>query len=302
MIIEATDVTVTYTDGTTAVNNVSLNIENGTFFGFLGPNGAGKTTLVKTLVTLLQPTTGSITINGYDTQTQRQAVRTNIGYMPQETSVDEELTGRENLQFACDAYNVPRHKRQGRIDELLDLVQLQAVADKRAETYSGGMQKRLDAATALVHKPPLVFLDEPTTGLDPAARNKLWAYFQKINDEGTTFFLTTQYLDEADHLCDDIAVMQNGEILVRDTPNELKRRVGGDIITITTPTVGKATDALVDHTPTASDTAISISVDNAADHLTNILLTLKDNDIAMTDVTVREPTLDDVFLALTEEQ
>lgn len=301
-VIKVEDMTVTYNDGTTAVDNVSLSINQGTFFGFLGPNGAGKTTLVKTLATLLKPTSGSITINGYDTVTDPRKVRESIGYMPQRTSVDEELTARENLLFACDAYNVPSGEQVSRVDELLDLVQLKDVADKRAEAFSGGMQKRLDAATALVHQPPLVFLDEPTTGLDPAARQKLWDYFQRINNAGTTFFLTTQYLEEADKLCDDIAVMQTGDILVRDSPKALKQRVGGDIIGVETSQAEAAAQAIqdaFDATIQTEDNTVSITVRNASKVVTDILIVLRDNDISIQNLSIREPTLDDVFLALT---
>jgi ABC-2 type transport system ATP-binding protein len=208
--IKAEDVHVTYADGTEAVRGVSLDVGEGEFFGFLGPNGAGKTTTIKTLVTLLYPTQGTVHINGYDTKANPQAVRESIGYMVQETSIDPELTPRENLRVACRTYGVPADQRAERIEELLALVNLQDVADKRAETFSGGMQKRLDTATVLVHRPPVVFLDEPTTGLDPEARLRVWNYFEEINDRGTTVFLTTQYLEEADQLCDRLALLQNG--------------------------------------------------------------------------------------------
>ncbi len=230
--IEARDVAVTYADGTRAVRGVDLLVERGEFFGFLGPNGAGKTTMIKTLVTLLRPTDGSVTVNGCDAVADPRSVRATVGYMAQETSVDPELTARENLRFACDAYGVARSRRDDRIAELLELVELTDVADKVADDFSGGMKKRLDAATALVHRPPLVFLDEPTTGLDPAARNRLWAYFRRINDEGTTVFLTTQYLEEADQLCDRLSVIQNGAVVAEGTPDELKRRVGGEILAV----------------------------------------------------------------------
>ena len=191
--IDAEEVVLTYSDGTEAVRGVTLSVPEGEFFGFLGPNGAGKTTAIKTFTTLLRPTAGTVTVNGFDVVEEAQSVRESIGYMAQETSVDEELTARENIKFACEAYGVPKTERSGRIDELLDLVDLAAVADKEADEFSGGMKKRLDVATALVHEPPLVFLDEPTTGLDPKARIRLWEYFREINEQGTTVFLTTQY-------------------------------------------------------------------------------------------------------------
>ncbi|MEF8852853.1 MAG: ATP-binding cassette domain-containing protein [Haloarculaceae archaeon] len=193
--IDARGVELTYSDGTEAVRGIDLTVPEGEFFGFLGPNGAGKTT-IKTFATLLSPTGGETRVNGFDVEREARKVRESIGYMAQETSVDLELTARENVRFAAQAYGVPRGERAERIDELLELVDLADVADKEADEFSGGMKKRLDVATALVHDPPLVFLDEPTTGLDPKARNRLWEYFQRINDEGTTLFLTTQYLEE----------------------------------------------------------------------------------------------------------
>jgi ABC-2 type transport system ATP-binding protein len=303
MVIEASNVTVTYRDGYTAVDDVDLHIERGSFFGFLGPNGAGKTTFVKTLATLLTPTKGSIRIDGYDTEKDKWNVRRSIGYMPQETSIDPELTARENLSFACDAYNVDPGRREKRIQELLDLVQLEDVADKRSETYSGGMQKRLDAATALVHEPRLVFLDEPTTGLDPAARNKLWDYFRAINKRGTTFFLTTQYLEEADKLCDEIAVMQNGKIRVRDTPANLKKRVGGDIICVVLDDTSRGYSVLQNvfgDSVTRTEGEVRITTQKPTEQVVKALTVLKEEAVSVIDLKVQQPTLDDVFLSLTQ--
>ncbi|MFC6725080.1 ABC transporter ATP-binding protein, partial [Halobium palmae] len=249
--IEARHLALTYADGTEAVRDVSLDIPEGEFFGFLGANGAGKTTTIKMLVTLLRPTSGSVTVNGYDVESDPRRVRESIGYMAQETSIDPELTARENVRFACEAYGVPRDARAGRIDDLLDLVDLADVADKQAKDFSGGMKKRLDVATALAHEPPIVFLDEPTTGLDPKARNRLWDYFERINERGTTVFLTTQYLEEADQLCERIGVIEGGEIAVSGSPSELKSRVGGDVLEIelddpTDARVERAREVVVD--------------------------------------------------------
>src|SRR6056297_2533281 len=230
--IDVDGLELVYGDGTTAVDGVELRVPEGEFFGFLGPNGAGKTTTIKVLATLLSPTGGTVRVNGFDVTTESRSVRETIGYMAQETSIDPELTAEENIRFACEAYGVPRGERSERVTELLDLVDLADVADKRAEEFSGGMKKRLDAATALVHRPPLVFLDEPTTGLDPKARNRLWEYFERINDQGTTIFLTTQYLEEADQLCDRLAVILDGSIVAEGSPAELKRRVGGEVLEV----------------------------------------------------------------------
>lgn len=311
--IDADDVHVTYDDGTEAVRGVSLDVEEGEFFGFLGPNGAGKTTTIKTLVTLLYPTQGSVRINGYDTKVDPQAVRESIGYMAQETSIDFDLTPRENLRVACRTYGVPREERADRIEELLDLVDLRDVADKRAETFSGGMQKRLDTATVLVHRPPVVFLDEPTTGLDPEARLRVWNYFEKINEQGTTVFLTTQYLEEANELCDRLAIIQNGQITHTGTPDALKSAVGTETVTLALENPSKenrrrarntvrqinALDATaIQRTPNG----LAIEADNARSATSELFSELSAADITIADFDIQSPTLDDVFLTLAGEQ
>ncbi|WP_227375078.1 ABC transporter ATP-binding protein [Haladaptatus halobius] len=309
--IETNDLRLTYADGTRAVDDVSLTIPKGEFFGFLGPNGAGKTTAIKVLATLLRPTSGDVRVNGFDVQREARSVRESIGYMAQETSVDTELTARENIRFACEAFGVPRGERSNRIEELLDLADLADVADKRAEGFSGGMKKRLDVATALVHRPPLVFLDEPTTGLDPKARNRLWDYFRRINDEGTTIFLTTQYLEEADQLCDRIAVILDGEIVATGSPAELKRRVGGEILDIELEdeddrqrAVEVAREANIfdsDATIEGTDDGLNVTATSARSNGTDLLVALRDAGVTVTGFNVRAPTLDDVFLAITGE-
>jgi ABC-2 type transport system ATP-binding protein len=310
--IDAEDVVLTYSDGTEAVRGVTLDVPEGEFFGFLGPNGAGKTTAIKTFTTLLRPTSGSVTVNGFDVAEEAQSVRESIGYMAQETSVDEELTARENIQFACEAYGVPRDERAGRIDELLDLVDLAEVADKEATEFSGGMKKRLDVATALVHEPPLVFLDEPTTGLDPKARIRLWEYFREINEQGTTVFLTTQYLEEADELCDRLSVIQDGKIVATDAPDTLKSQVGGDVLDITIEDssdeerararrVARESRLFADGTVETTDDGISVASEHARSAGTDLLVALRDANFTVTGFDVRSPTLDDVFLAITGE-
>ncbi|MDS0477341.1 ABC transporter ATP-binding protein [Natrinema sp. 1APR25-10V2] len=310
--IEARDVAVTYADGTEAVRGVDLLVDEGEFFGFLGPNGAGKTTVIKTLVTLLRPTAGSVEVNGFDAIADPHSVRATVGYMAQETSIDPELTAHENLRFACDAYGVPKANRTDRIDELLELVELTDVADKVADDFSGGMKKRLDAATALVHRPQLVFLDEPTTGLDPAARNRLWEYFRRINDEGTTVFLTTQYLEEADQLCDRLSVIQRGRVVADGSPAELKRRVGGEILGVEladpdaserAATVARekglfAEGATIERT----ESGIEVTARDARTRGTDLLVALRDAGIDVVGFDVRAPTLDDVFLAVTDDR
>ena len=310
LAIAAENVHVTYDDGTEAVRGVDISVPEGEFFGFLGPNGAGKTTTIKTLVTLLHPTEGTVRINGYDTRTESQAVRESIGYMAQETAVDLELTPRENLRVACEMYGVPADQRDERTDDLLDLVDLQDVADKRAETFSGGMQKRLDTATVLVHQPPVVFLDEPTTGLDPEARLRVWNYFEKINDRGTTVFLTTQYLEEANQLCDRLAVLEDGQIIADGTPESLKAAVGTDTLTVALerPTDGqkrravdavRAVDALEAATVEPTADGIVVHASDARRAAADVFEGLSAAGVAVSGFDVASPTLDDVFLSLT---
>ena len=310
--INADEVTLTYSDGTEAVRGIDLDVPEGEFFGFLGPNGAGKTTAIKTFATLLRPTSGTVTVNGFDVADEPRAVRESIGYMAQDTSVDKELTARENIRFACEAYGVPKAERGDRIDELLDLVDLAEAADKEAEGFSGGMKKRLDAAMALVHQPPLVFLDEPTTGLDPKARNRLWEYFRRINGEGTTIFLTTQYLEEADQLCERIAVILDGEIVATGSPAELKREVGGEILDIDIDgdeaACERAADVAADSDLFEDEASVEITEDGisvtsrrAREAGTDLLVALRDEGLTVTGFNIRAPTLDDVFLAITGE-
>ncbi|WP_306055706.1 ABC transporter ATP-binding protein [Natronococcus wangiae] len=313
--IRATDIGLTYSDGTEAVTGVTLDISAGMVFGFLGPNGAGKTTTIKMLTTLLQPTSGRITVNGYNARTESRAVRESIGYMSQETSIDPSLTIRENLRFACRAYSVSRGDRAGRIDELLELIDLTEKADRRAHKLSGGQKKRLDAAMALVHHPPIVFLDEPTTGLDPTARHRLWDYFREINRQGTTIFLTTQYLEEADALCSDLAVIRDGEIVATGSPADLKAQVGGDVLEIE---FGDPANTNVEHarsiiegsekvpiggieTIQLTDKGLSVTSPQARRIGSSLLVSLAEADIEIIGFRIRSPTLEDVFFALTGE-
>lgn len=313
--IRATDIGLTYSDGTEAVTDVTLDISAGIVFGFLGPNGAGKTTTIKMLTTLLQPTSGRITVNGYDARTESRAVRESIGYMAQETSIDPSLTIRENLSFACRAYSVSKGDRAGRIDELLELIDLTEKADRRAHKLSGGQKKRLDAAMALVHHPPIVFLDEPTTGLDPTARHRLWDYFREINRQGTTIFLTTQYLEEADALCSDLAVIRDGQIVATGSPTDLKAQVGGDVLEIE---FGDPTNTNVEHarsiiegsekvpvggieTVQLTDKGLSVTSPQARRIGSSLLVSLAEADIEIIGFRIRSPTLEDVFFALTDK-
>jgi len=310
--IDVDGLELVYADGTAAVQGIDMAVPEGEFFGFLGPNGAGKTTTIKVFATLLSPTGGEVRVNGFDVRSDAPKIRESIGYMAQETSIDPELTAEENIRFACEAYGVPRGDRSERVAELLDLVDLADVADKRAEEFSGGMKKRLDAATALVHRPPLVFLDEPTTGLDPKARNRLWDYFKRINEAGTTIFLTTQYLEEADQLCDRLAVILDGEIVAEGCPAALKREVGGEVLDVElegesaarerAATIARGFEAFADASVTETDAGISVTAETARQHGTDLLVALRDADLTVTGFNIRAPTLDDVFLAITGEE
>jgi len=311
LAIDAQNVNVTYEDGTEAVRGVSLRIKKGDFFGFLGPNGAGKTTTIKSLVTLLHPTNGSVRINGYDTVAEPDKVRRSIGYMAQETSIDRELTPRENLRLACELYGVPGDQRKDRIKALLDLVDLQDVADTRAGTFSGGMKKRLDAASVLVHRPPVVFLDEPTTGLDPEARLRLWDYFERINEQGTTVFLTTQYLEEADRLCDRLSLLQDGQIIATGSPDTLKSEFGTDVFEIALKNpledrikravqAVRRIDALEEPTIRTTEDGFTIRSTGVRETAGDLFAALEDTGVSVSDFDIHSPTLDDVFLALTD--
>ena len=214
-----------------AVNDVSFSVEKGEIFGFLGPNGAGKSTTMMIFTTLLKPTSGNALIAGFDVTKNAKQVRENIGFVQQETTVDEYLTGRENLLLQAKLNHIPKNEINTRIDEVLDLIELSDKQDQAVVTYSGGMRKRLDIAGGLLHHPKVLFLDEPTVGLDIQTRRKIWQYIKKIHIEfEMTIFVTTHYMEEADSLCDRIGIMDHGKIQVIDTPENMKNALGNEII------------------------------------------------------------------------
>ncbi len=215
-----------------AVDDISFTVQRGEVFGFLGPNGAGKSTTIKVLTTLLRRTSGSVKVDGLDIDRDDAAVRRIIGYGAQDVGVDDDLTARENLRLQCHFYHVKSHEIPLRVEELLRAVDLQEAADRRAGTYSGGMRKRLDLAAALIHKPKILFLDEPTTGLDPQNRRALWEYIESLNEAGTTIFLTTQYMEEVDRLAHRLSIIDRGKLVAEGTPHELKAEIGADVIRI----------------------------------------------------------------------
>jgi len=304
-IITVKNLVEVYSDGTKAVDDISFTVQDKEFFGFLGPNGAGKSTTIKILTTLLRKTSGEVTVAGYDVVKNAADIREIIGVQSQETTVDGDLTGRENIELQGHFHHMQTSEIKQRVTELIKLVGLESAADRRARNYSGGMKKRLDLATAIIHKPKLLFLDEPTTGLDPQSRAAIWAYLQKLNKEdGITIFLTTQYLEEADKLCKRLAIIDFGKIVTSGTPAELKRQVGADSIKIGLENCDrdrqKAKDIIKTMTGVAnitdSEECINVYAQNAASLIADIVRALDSTDIRLTSVTFSQPSLDDVFI------
>ena len=231
-IIVVENLSKTYGKDIVAVNEISFQVQKGEIFGFLGPNGAGKSTTIKILTTLLEKSSGKATIDGLDIDADQAKVRRIIGYCSQEVGVDDDLTARENLMLQCSFHHIPKDKARSKVDELLQKVRLTEAADRRLKTFSGGMRKRLDLASSLVSDPEVLFLDEPTTGLDPQSRQDVWEYVKQLNKQGMTIFLTTQYMEEADRLADRLCIVDQGKIVAEGKPNELKAKVGADKITL----------------------------------------------------------------------
>jgi ABC-2 type transport system ATP-binding protein len=284
----------------TAVQDVSFSVGEGEVFGFLGPNGAGKTTTINMLCTLLRPTSGSATVNGFDVATQRSEVRRSIGLVFQQTTLDEYLTAEQNLRFHAYAYGVPREVREPRIDELLTMVELSDRRRGSVRTFSGGMKRRLEIARGLLHHPKVLFLDEPTLGLDPQTRRHIWEYLLRLQEaEHLTIFLTTQYLDEAEY-CGRIAIIDKGRIIALDTPDGLKRSVGGDLITFTTSDDPQhAAAELRDRygvEASLRDGTIRFHVGAGDTFLPDFVRTFP---LHIQTVSLSRPSLDDVFLTLT---
>jgi len=307
-IITVKDLVLVYSDGTKAVDNISFNVQEGEFFGFLGPNGAGKSTTIKILTTLLRKTSGKATVAGFDLDNDASSIRKIMGVQSQETTVDGDLTGRENLELQGHFYQMPTNEIKKRVNELLKLVGLESAAERRARNYSGGMKKRLDLATAIIHKPKLLFLDEPTTGLDPQSRAAIWAYLEQLNKmEGITIFLTTQYLEEANKLCKRLAIIDSGKIAVSGSPDELKKQVGADSIRIGLENCerdrSKAKEIIKSMTGVTdikdAEECILVYAQNAASLIADIVRALDSTDIRLTSVTFSQPSLDDVFIKYT---
>lgn len=315
-VIEVRDLVKTYAGNVEAVRGINFFVKEGEFFGFLGPNGAGKSTTIKMLITLLGRTSGEVTILGHDVQRDADAVRRLIGYAAQEASIDDELTARENLDIQGNLYHLDKSTLKQRIEELIDLMDLREAANRKVGTYSGGMRKRLDLATALIHRPRILFLDEPTTGLDPQNRAGLWRYLEKLNkEEGLTIFLTTHYMDEADKLCQRLAIIDHGKIIAEGSPAELKASLGGDVITLSFKNEGMSAAEQVVKAQTllegqpyissmtvgtgATEGSLAVVVQNGGESVPPIMRTLDAAGVIVSGLTLTSPSLDDVFLKYT---
>jgi daunorubicin resistance ABC transporter ATP-binding subunit len=288
-----------------ALGGVDLEVEPGTIFGLLGPNGAGKTTVVRILSTILKPDGGHAQVLGKDVVGEASAVRRRIGLAGQNAAVDPNLTGRENLRMIGVLGQMPTVELSPRADELLERFELTEAADRPLRTYSGGMRRRLDIAASLMTRPPVLFLDEPTTGLDLTSRNALWAMIEHLVAEGTTVLLTTQYLEEADRLASRVAVVADGQVIANDTPARLKSQLGSTVVEMRFSGDGRSTRAselLTGHVPGRvehDDGTLRITSEGGARILVDVLRILDGDGLEPEGLTVREPSLDDVFLSLT---
>lgn len=290
-----------------AVKSVSLRVTAGEIFGFLGPNGAGKSTTLRMLTTLLPPTSGQARVVGNDLLKQAGEVRKRIGYVSQAGGTDSSATGRENLTLQARLYGLNRRDSEKRTSELLTALELDSIADRQARTYSGGQRRRLDLALGMVHRPTLLFMDEPTTGLDPQSRAHLWEEVRKLRTEGTTLFLTTHYLEEADALVDRLAIIDDGQIVAEGTPNSLKQQIAGDVVTLGLDAhngqLQKAQNLLRDQTFVRevhpSEEVIQLYVERGEESLPAILRLMDGVGLSVRTVALARPTLDDVFLRKT---
>jgi len=300
-VITVDEVTKQFRDGTTALDQLSLAVPPGVY-GLLGPNGAGKTTLIRILATLLRPDAGTVRIGGYDVVRHPAQVRERIGLAGQFATVDDHLTGRENIAMIGRLYGLTRREAATRTTRIIDRIDLADAADRQVKTYSGGMRRRIDLAASLIGRPQVLFLDEPTTGVDPASRQDLWRLVRDLAAEGATVLLTTQYLDEADHLADRVAVIDHGRLLTEGTTRELKDRTGAAVIELTIPSA-RQDAALSALGPLAAQPAdherIVLPAPDGPLTLRHSLRLLDQADITPTDVALHRPTLDDVFLTLT---
>jgi ABC-2 type transport system ATP-binding protein len=313
-IVIVEDLRKTYGKEILAVDGISFRVHKGEIFGFLGPNGAGKSTTIKILTTLLEKSSGKATIDNLDIDADQAKVRRIIGYSSQEVGVDDDLTARENLMLQCSFHHIPKDKAKRKTEELLQKVRLTEAADRRLRTFSGGMRKRLDLASSLVSDPEVLFLDEPTTGLDPQSRQDVWEYVKQLNKKGITIFLTTQYMEEADRLADRLCIVDQGKIVAEGTPVDLKAQVGADKITLWfnasdaeaceraekalsglqgVDEVGKCVVGLT------TEEGLTITAKNGSTVVTQVVRALDAGGVAIEQLKLTAPTLDEVFLKLT---
>jgi ABC-2 type transport system ATP-binding protein len=310
-VIEVQDLVKVYSTDTRAVDGISFGVAPGELFGFLGPNGAGKTTTIRILATLLTPTSGIARLAGLDVTQQPAEVRRRLGLAMQTPALDAFSTGRETLELAGRLHRMPAAEIKKRADELLELMGLTAVAKKLTGTYSGGMKRRLDLASALVHRPEVLILDEPTEGLDPQSRTALWEELERINREGTGMLLTTHYMEEADRLCTRLAIIDNGKIVVEGSPAELKQQVGADTVVLELAAsngdlepqraaVRRLLTGMVSEQSIADlPTGVSLAVPNAGQMIPGLLRRLDGDGVQITGLQMTQPSLDTVFMQYT---
>lgn len=303
IIVETSNLTKIFGGKFTAVDHISFEVEKGEIFGFLGPNGAGKTTTVQMLCTLTQITEGEAKVAGIDVKKQPDEVRKKIGLVPQDISVDDDLTAKENMDLHGKLYHMPRALIKKRIPELLKVVELTDWKDSLVKTFSGGMRRRLEIAEGLMHRPDILFLDEPTLGLDPSSRASIWEYVKDLNEKGITIFMTTHYMDEADKLCDRIAIIDHGKIANIGTPNELKGMLGGDIVTVHT----NDSETFLNHIKglkfvsevLPQESGIRLTVNDGETAIPKLFQEAGKIGVTIDNISLSRPTLDDVFIKVT---
>jgi ABC-2 type transport system ATP-binding protein len=302
-VIETVDLTRRFGE-LTAVDKLNIAVDHGEIFGLLGPNGAGKTTTISMLCTILRPTSGTAKVSGFDIVKEANQVRRSIGIVFQDPSVDDRLTGRENLFMHANLYGVPSSKQKTRIDSVLKLVELEDRADDILRTYSSGMRRRLEIARGLIHYPKVLFLDEPTIGLDPQTRGHIWTYIKELREiHDMTIVLTTHYMEEADRLSDRVAIIDYGKIVALDTSNKLKKALQGDVITVSTKDAEKLSSILAEKLDIQKtriiDGKLELIVQNGESLLPKVVETAAENKMSVEAVVLRQPSLEDVFLHYT---
>jgi ABC-2 type transport system ATP-binding protein len=302
--IEVHDLVKKYGDFT-AVSGISFEVKEGELFGLLGPNGAGKTTTIKMLTTILEKTSGKASVASFDIERHQNDVRKSIGIVFQDPSLDDKLTGRENLEMHAILYKMGKAERTKKIDEILKLIELEDKQNILIENYSGGMKRRLEIGRGLIHNPAVLFLDEPTLGLDVQTRRKIWEYIKKLNEvHKITIVLTTHYIEEADELCNRVAFIDHGKIIALDTPTALKASIGGDVVTLDIVGDGKALKKSIEKiagvkTVTLRQGAIDISLKEGEKHIPKIINVAEKSDVQITSVHFHKPSLEDVFIQYT---